>query len=68
MLNDVYFFICQKNHTGTLDYNETEFIWKELNVWFDIFKQFDKDNSGFIESLELRRIFKSLGWKLMNYL
>ena len=38
-------------------------MWAELTTWRQVFVQFDKDQSGFIDVSELRKIFNSIGKK-----
>jgi hypothetical protein len=51
----------QKNQSGVLEFNELQILWTELITWKNIFHQFDKDNSSYIEVSELKSVFKSIG-------
>jgi len=44
-----------------LEINELEKLWAELMTWKDVFHQFDKDDSGFVEISELKHVFQSVG-------
>ena len=36
-------------------------MWTELTTWRQVFVQFDKDNNGYADATELRKIFKNIG-------
>ena len=36
-------------------------MWTELTTWRQVFYQFDKDKSGYIEASELRKVLSSIG-------
>ena len=36
-------------------------MWTELTTWRQVFHQFDKDKSGYIEASELRKVLSSIG-------
>ena len=53
-----------KNGAGLLDFVQTCNLWDEVLYWQKLFTSFDKDNSGCIETHELRNIFHRVGFSL----
>lgn len=53
--------LMKRNHSGVMELAELRHIWTEVTMWREVFRQFDRDSSGFIESSELKGIFKSVG-------
>lgn len=56
--------MIDKNRSGVMELEELRKIWTELTTWRDVFLQFDKDKSEFIDASELKSIFKSIGYSL----
>ncbi|CAK9301675.1 unnamed protein product [Gordionus sp. m RMFG-2023] len=50
--------------SGQLGLSEFMDLWKSIKLWKAIFKQFDRDNSGTLNSYELKDAFHSVGYKL----
>jgi len=50
-----------------MEVDELRRIWREVTTWRDVFRQFDKDASDYIDSSELQSIFKSIGTELPTY-
>ncbi|CAH1793460.1 unnamed protein product [Owenia fusiformis] len=50
--------------TGVLEYDELKRLWTEVKVWRNVFEQFDKDNSGYMDVKEIRKAFKAIGFKM----
>jgi len=52
--------------SGKLGYDEFKELWDDLRRWKGVFKEFDKDNSGNLSSLELRSALNHVGFKVSN--
>lgn len=54
------------DNSGRLGYTEFQFLWHHLRSWKKSFLQHDADNSGKMDSRELRTALTSLGYKINN--
>ncbi|EIW85411.1 EF-hand [Coniophora puteana RWD-64-598 SS2] len=52
------------DRTGTINFYEFAGLWKYIADWQNVFKHFDRDASGTIESRELAEAFRSFGYDL----
>jgi len=52
--------------SGKLGYDEFKRLWGELRQWKKIFREFDTDNSGTLNSFELRQALNSAGMRVSN--
>ncbi|KAK6181228.1 hypothetical protein SNE40_009128 [Patella caerulea] len=52
--------------SGKLGYEEFKDLWADLRRWKRVFKEFDHDASGTLNSYELRKALNSVGFKLSN--
>lgn len=52
--------------SGKLGYEEFKELWDDLRRWKGVFKEYDRDNSGNLNSMELRRALNSVGFRLSN--
>jgi len=52
--------------SGKLGYDEFKDLWEDLRKWKGVFKQYDKDGSGSLNSYELRSALNSVGFRLSN--
>lgn len=52
--------------SGKLGYEEFEALWKDLRKWKTVFKKYDTDRSGNLNSHELRNAFHNVGFKISN--
>ncbi|ESO90128.1 hypothetical protein LOTGIDRAFT_124076 [Lottia gigantea] len=52
--------------SGKLGYEEFKDLWKDLRRWKKVFKTYDHDTSGNLNSYELRSALHSVGFKLSN--
>lgn len=43
-----------RDHTGTINFQEFGSLWKYVQDWQTTFKSYDRDNSGSIDKLELK--------------
>lgn len=56
--------LTDNKRKGVLDYEETAKLWDDVLFWKKLFKKHDKDQSGCIETWELRHVFKAIGYTL----
>nr|CAB3227563.1 calpain-1 catalytic subunit-like [Phallusia mammillata] len=54
--------------SGKLDYDEFKGLWVRVRKWINVFKQFDKDNSGTFDCYELREALSDAGYCLSSRL
>lgn len=52
--------------SGKLGFEEFKSLWRDLRIWKANFKNFDSDNSGYLNSYELRSALRNAGFKLSN--
>jgi calpain len=52
--------------SGKLGYEEFKHLWDDLRTWKKIFREFDTDGSGNLNSFELRQALNSAGIKVSN--
>jgi len=52
------------NESGVLEFDELQTLWSKLKVWGSIFRQFEKERSGFIEVHKIHSVFQSVGYTL----
>ncbi|XP_064621710.1 calpain-9-like isoform X2 [Lineus longissimus] len=52
------------DYSGRLGYNEFIYLWNVIKTWKQTFLKSDRDNSGFIDTIELRNAVASLGYKV----
>ena len=50
-----------KDHTGTINFQEFGSLWKYIQDWQTTFRSYDKDNSGAIDQQELKTALTSFG-------
>jgi len=55
-------------HTGDLDFNGFAGLWKYIEEWQHVFRHFDQDHSGTIDSSELQSALIVFGMKLSDNL
>ena len=53
--------LLQGDLSGKLGFEEFKALWLDLRKWKAVFKQFDKDNSGRLNTYELRNAFHASG-------
>ncbi|KAL8619657.1 hypothetical protein ACOMHN_019712 [Nucella lapillus] len=52
--------------SGKLGYDEFKDLWEDLRRWKGVFKEYDHDQSGNLNSFELRSSLNSVGFRLSN--
>jgi len=59
-------FDTDKN--GTIGFSEFSGLWKYIKDWQGVFKHFDRDQSGSIDSNELTQALQQFGYNLPRHL
>ena len=52
-----------KNQSHTINFDEFSQLWTFVNMWVKTFENFDVDNSGKIDKLELNKLLSTIGKK-----
>ena len=50
-----------RDHTGTINFQEFASLWKYVTDWQNTFRSYDRDNSGSIDTNELKVALTSFG-------
>ena len=50
-----------KDHSGTINFQEFSSLWKYVTDWQNCFRSYDRDNSGSIDKNELKTALTSFG-------
>jgi Ca2+-binding EF-hand superfamily protein len=56
--------IFDADRSGTIGFNEFAGLWKYIKDWQGVFKHFDKDRSGSIDTSELHAALRQFGYNL----
>jgi len=56
--------MTDRDRNGRMDYGEFRNCWRHVMEWKGSFKEYDKDNSGDMNAVELRGALAKLGFKL----
>jgi len=51
-----------RKHSGTIDFQEFQALWKYVTDWQNCFRSFDRDNSGTIDRSELKTALTTFGY------
>jgi len=60
--------IFDVDRTGTIGFNEFAGLWKYIKDWQNVFRYFDRDRSGTIDSGELHDALRQFGYNLSPHL
>ncbi|KAE8597452.1 hypothetical protein XENTR_v10016475 [Xenopus tropicalis] len=50
-----------RDHKGGVNFNEFSGVWKYITDWQNIFRTYDRDNSGLIDKNELKQALSGFG-------
>ncbi|ORX92448.1 programmed cell death protein [Basidiobolus meristosporus CBS 931.73] len=53
-----------RDHNGTINYQEFAGLWRYIEDWQKCFLGFDKDHSGYIDAQELQDALRAFGYNL----
>jgi len=56
--------IFDTDRSGTIAFNEFAGLWKYIKDWQNVFRHFDRDNSGTIDGQELATALRQFGYNL----
>uniref|UniRef100_A0A673VXT5 Programmed cell death protein 6 n=1 Tax=Salmo trutta TaxID=8032 RepID=A0A673VXT5_SALTR len=56
----------QHLNKGGVNFNEFAGVWKYITDWQNIFRTYDRDNSGFIDKNELKQALTGFGYRLSD--
>jgi hypothetical protein len=54
-----------RENKGGVNFNEFAGVWKYITDWQNIFRTYDRDNSGFIDKNELKQALTGFGEQSM---
>uniref|UniRef100_A0AAY4BCQ9 EF-hand domain-containing protein n=1 Tax=Denticeps clupeoides TaxID=299321 RepID=A0AAY4BCQ9_9TELE len=55
-----------RDNKGGVNFNEFAGVWKYITDWQNIFRTYDRDNSGFIDKNELKQALTGFGYRLSD--
>uniref|UniRef100_A0A669BSF6 Programmed cell death 6 n=3 Tax=Pseudocrenilabrinae TaxID=318546 RepID=A0A669BSF6_ORENI len=55
-----------RENKGGVNFNEFAGVWKYITDWQNIFRNYDRDNSGFIDKQELKQALTGFGYRLSD--
>ncbi|XP_035213650.1 programmed cell death protein 6-like isoform X2 [Stegodyphus dumicola] len=55
-----------KDHSGTINFEEFKALWKYITDWLNCFRSFDTDRSGNIDRNELKSALTTFGYRLSD--
>lgn len=55
-----------RENKGGVNFNEFAGVWKYITDWQNIFRTYDRDNSGFIDKTELKQALTGFGYRLSD--
>ncbi|KAL8574599.1 hypothetical protein ACOMHN_061599 [Nucella lapillus] len=58
--------IFDRDGSGTINFQEFQALWKYVGDWQNCFRGYDRDNSGSIDSNELKNALTSFGYRLSD--
>ncbi|XP_018913124.1 calpain-B isoform X3 [Bemisia tabaci] len=56
------------DRSGKLGFEEFRQLWIDIKHWKEVFKLYDKSNSGYLSAFELRQALNSAGYHLNNHI
>ncbi|KAL7874957.1 hypothetical protein SRHO_G00059270 [Serrasalmus rhombeus] len=64
--NALYQAMFDRENKGGVNFNEFAGVWKYITDWQNIFRTYDRDNSGFIDKNELKQALTGFGYRLSD--
>uniref|UniRef100_A0A1I8H447 Translocon-associated protein subunit delta n=1 Tax=Macrostomum lignano TaxID=282301 RepID=A0A1I8H447_9PLAT len=55
-----------RDHSGTIDFNEFQQLWRYITDWQAAFRAYDRDNSGTIDIGEMKQALSNFGYRLSD--
>ncbi|XP_076449187.1 programmed cell death protein 6-like [Babylonia areolata] len=55
-----------RDHSGTINFQEFQALWRYVGDWQNCFRGFDRDNSGTIDTNELKNALTNFGYRLSD--
>ncbi|MBN3273470.1 PDCD6 protein, partial [Polyodon spathula] len=55
-----------RDNKGGVNFNEFAGVWKYITDWQNIFRTYDRDNSGLIDKNELKQALTGFGYRLSD--
>ncbi|XP_065689032.1 programmed cell death protein 6 [Patagioenas fasciata] len=55
-----------RENKGGVNYNEFTGVWKYITDWQNVFRTYDRDNSGMIDKNELKQALTGFGYRLSD--
>ncbi|PAA59925.1 hypothetical protein BOX15_Mlig015428g2, partial [Macrostomum lignano] len=55
-----------RDHSGTIDFNEFQQLWRYITDWQAAFRAYDRDNSGSIDIGEMKQALSNFGYRLSD--
>ncbi|KAI4571834.1 hypothetical protein MJG53_013940 [Ovis ammon polii x Ovis aries] len=60
--------VMDSDTTGKLGFEEFKYLWNNIKKWQCVYKQYDRDQSGFLGSSQLRGALQAAGFQLNEQL
>ncbi|XP_033025441.1 programmed cell death protein 6 isoform X3 [Lacerta agilis] len=55
-----------RENKGGVNFNEFTGVWKYVSDWQNVFRTYDRDNSGMIDKNELKQALTGFGYRLSD--
>ncbi|XP_009274921.1 PREDICTED: programmed cell death protein 6 isoform X2 [Aptenodytes forsteri] len=55
-----------RENKGGVNFNEFTGVWKYISDWQNVFRTYDRDNSGMIDKNELKQALTGFGYRLSD--
>ncbi|XP_048367689.1 programmed cell death protein 6 isoform X1 [Sphaerodactylus townsendi] len=55
-----------RENKGGVNFNEFSGVWKYISDWQNVFRTYDRDNSGMIDKHELKQALTGFGYRLSD--
>uniref|UniRef100_A0A8C2XIN0 Programmed cell death protein 6 n=1 Tax=Cyclopterus lumpus TaxID=8103 RepID=A0A8C2XIN0_CYCLU len=65
-LSPFFSAMFDRENKGGVNFSEFAGVWKYVTDWQNIFRNYDRDNSGFIDKNELKQALTGFGYRLSD--